>query len=73
MTVPVPEVLVFDLRDVTYRYHEVTALDGLNLTISGARGSLCWERTAPANPLCSACSTGFAFRRKAVSPSRVNP
>ena len=26
-------VPVFDLRDVTYRYHEVTALDGLNLTI----------------------------------------
>ncbi len=28
MTVP-----IFELRDVTYRYHEVTALDGLNLTI----------------------------------------
>ena len=28
MTVP-----IFEVRDVTYRYHEVTALDGLNLTI----------------------------------------
>jgi cobalt/nickel transport system ATP-binding protein len=26
-------VPVFEVRDVTYRYHEVTALDGLNLTI----------------------------------------
>ena len=26
-------VPIFELRDVTYRYHEVTALDGLNLTI----------------------------------------
>jgi cobalt/nickel transport system ATP-binding protein len=26
-------VPVFDVRDVTYSYHEVTALDGLNLTI----------------------------------------
>ena len=24
---------IFEVRDVTYRYHEVTALDGLNLTI----------------------------------------
>jgi cobalt/nickel transport system ATP-binding protein len=40
-------VPIFELRDVTYRYHEVTALDGLNLTISpgeriallGANGS----------------------------------
>ena len=28
MTVP-----IFEARDVTYSYHEVTALDGLNLTI----------------------------------------
>ena len=28
MTVP-----VFEVRDATYRYHEVTALDGLNLTV----------------------------------------
>jgi cobalt/nickel transport system ATP-binding protein len=26
-------VPIFELRDVTYRYHEATALDGLNLTI----------------------------------------
>ena len=26
-------VPIFEVRDVTYRYHEVTALDGLNLTI----------------------------------------
>jgi cobalt/nickel transport system ATP-binding protein len=40
-------VPIFELRDVTYRYHEVTALDGLNLTIQpgqriallGANGS----------------------------------
>jgi cobalt/nickel transport system ATP-binding protein len=36
LTVP-----IFELRDVTYRYHEVTALDGLNLTIQpGARVAL---------------------------------
>lgn len=36
MTVP-----IFEVRDVTYRYHEVTALDGLNLTImSGERVAL---------------------------------
>ena len=28
MTVP-----VFEVRDAIYRYHEVTALDGLNLTV----------------------------------------
>ena len=28
MTVP-----IFEVRDVTYRYHEATALDGLNLTV----------------------------------------
>ena len=26
-------VPVFEVRDATYRYHEVTALDGLNLTV----------------------------------------
>jgi len=24
---------IFEVRDATYRYHEVTALDGLNLTV----------------------------------------
>ncbi len=33
MNVPVSASPVFDLRDVTYRYHEVTALDGLNLSV----------------------------------------
>ena len=40
MTIPISisSVPVFELRDVTYRYHEVTALDGLNLTVlRGAR------------------------------------
>jgi cobalt/nickel transport system ATP-binding protein len=47
VTVPVPTMLVFDLHDVTYRYHDVTALDGLNLAVApgqriallGANGS----------------------------------
>ena len=47
VTVPIVPTPVFDLRDVTYRYHDVTALDGLNLTIApgqriallGANGS----------------------------------
>ena len=34
MTMPVPSTPVFDLRDVTYRYHDVTALDGLNLAVA---------------------------------------
>ena len=33
MTVPIFTTPIFEVRDVTYRYHEVTALDGLNLTI----------------------------------------
>jgi cobalt/nickel transport system ATP-binding protein len=33
VTVPIFTTPIFEVRDVTYRYHEVTALDGLNLTI----------------------------------------
>lgn len=33
MTAPNSAVPVFEVRDVTFRYHAVTALDGLNLTI----------------------------------------
>jgi len=33
VTVPIFAAPIFEVRDVTYRYHEVTALDGLNLTI----------------------------------------
>jgi len=41
LTVPIFAGPTFELRDVTYRYHDVTALDGLNLTItSGQRIAL---------------------------------
>jgi cobalt/nickel transport system ATP-binding protein len=47
LTAPIVTAAVFELLGVTYRYHEVTALDGLNLTITpgqriallGANGS----------------------------------
>jgi cobalt/nickel transport system ATP-binding protein len=37
VNVPVSASPVFDLRDVTYRYHDVTALDGLNLSVAAGQ------------------------------------
>ena len=68
MTVP-----IFELRDVTYRYHEVTALDGLNLTIMPGERVALWERTVRESRPCSVFSTVFVFRRREASPSRESP
>ncbi len=68
MTVPIFTTPIFEVRDVTYRYHEVTALDGLNLTIyAGPKNRSPRARTVRENQLCSAFSTDFIFRRKAAS------
>ena len=64
---------IFEVRDVTYRYHEATALDGLNLTIMpGERIALLGANGSASRP-CSVFLTAFVSRRREPSPSRGSP
>ena len=74
MTVP-----IFDLRDVTYRYHEVTALDGLNLRIMpgervallGANGSGKSTLLSILDGLCFAEKGSVVFRDEPLTEERL--
>ena len=76
VTVSVP---VFELRDVTYRYHEVTALDGLNLTIMpgqriallGANGSGKSTLLSILDGLCFPEKGSVAFQGEPLTESRL--
>jgi cobalt/nickel transport system ATP-binding protein len=73
-------VPIFELRDVTYRYHEVTALDGLNLTIAagervallGANGSGKSTLLSILDGLCFAEKGSVAFQGEALTESRLS-
>ena len=74
MTVP-----IFELRDVTYRYHEVTALDGLNLTIMpgeriallGANGSGKSTLLSILDGLCFPQKGSIAFQGEVLTEERL--
>ena len=74
MTVP-----IFELRDVTYRYHEVTALDGLNLTIMpgeriallGANGSGKSTLLSILDGLCFPQKGSIAFQGEVLTEGRL--
>jgi len=71
---------IFELRDVTYRYHEVTALDGLSLTIAsgervallGANGSGKSTLLSMLDGLCFAEKGSVAFQGEALTESRLS-
>jgi len=47
---------VIETIDLTKVYPGgVTAVDGMNLTVAGARSSACWDPTAPARRTPPAC------------------
>src|ERR1700719_810070 len=72
-------VPIFELRDVTYRYHEVTALDGLNLTIMpGERIALLGANGSGKSKLLSILDGsyfpqkgGVAFRGEPLTEDRL--
>ena len=72
-------VPIFELRDVTYRYHEVTALDGLNLTIMpgervallGANGSGKSTLLSILDGLCFAEKGSIAFQGERLTEERL--
>lgn len=74
MTVP-----RFEVRDVTYRYHEVTALDGLNLTVVagervallGANGSGKSTLLSILDGLCFPDKGSVAFQGELLTESRL--
>ena len=67
MTVP-----VFEVRDAIYRYHEVTALDGLNLTVMpGQRIALLGANGSGKSTLLSMLD-GRASPKKAALPFTAN-
>lgn len=73
-------VPIFELHDVTYRYHEVTALDGLNLTIAagervallGANGSGKSTLLSILDGLCFAEKGSVAFQGETLAESRLS-
>ena len=75
MTVP-----TFEVRDVTFRYHQALALDGLNLTIMpgervallGANGSGKSTLLSILDGLCFAEKGSVAFQGEPLSESRLN-
>ncbi len=75
MTVP-----IFEVRDVTYRYHEVTALDGLNLTIMpgervallGANGSGKSTLLSMLDGLCFPEKGSVAFQGEPLTEDRLS-
>ncbi len=75
MTVP-----VYEVRDVIYRYHEVTALDGLNLTIMpgqriallGANGSGKSTLLSMLDGLCFPEKGSVAFHGELLSESSLS-
>jgi cobalt/nickel transport system ATP-binding protein len=79
VSVPFSTPPVFDLRDVTYRYHDVTALDGLNLTITagqriallGANGSGKSTLLSILDGLSFPQSGSVTFRGEALTESRL--
>jgi cobalt/nickel transport system ATP-binding protein len=70
---------IFELRDVTYRYNEVTALDGLNLTIIpgervallGANGSGKSTLLSILDGLCFAEKGSVAFQGELLREDRL--
>jgi len=72
-------VPIFELRDVTYRYHEVTALDGLNLTIMpgervsllGANGSGKSTLLSILDGLCFPEKGSIAFQGEPLTDDRL--
>jgi cobalt/nickel transport system ATP-binding protein len=72
-------VPIFELRDVTYRYHQVTALDGLNLTIMpgervallGANGSGKSTLLSILDGLCFSEKGSVAFQGEPLSEERM--
>jgi len=72
-------VPVFEVRDVTYRYHEVTALDGLNLTIMpgervallGANGSGKSTLLSILDGLCFPEKGSVAFQGEPLTENRL--
>ncbi len=75
MTVP-----IFEVRGVTFRYHQATALDGLNLTIMpgervalmGANGSGKSTLLSILDGLCFAEKGSVAFQGEPLTESRLN-
>jgi cobalt/nickel transport system ATP-binding protein len=73
-------VPVFEVREVTYRYHEVMALDGLNLTIMpgqriallGANGSGKSTLLSILDGLCFPEQGSVAFHGEPVTESRLS-
>jgi cobalt/nickel transport system ATP-binding protein len=72
-------VPIFEVRDVTYRYHEVTALDGLNLTIMpgervallGANGSGKSTLLSVLDGLCFPEKGSVAFQGEPLTENRL--
>src|ERR1700704_1650125 len=72
-------VPIFEVRDVTYRYHEVTALDGLNLTIMpgervallGANGSGKSTLLSILDGLCFPEKGSVAFQGEPLTEGRL--
>jgi cobalt/nickel transport system ATP-binding protein len=66
-------VPIFELRDVTYGYHEVTALDGLNLTIMpGERVALLGANGSGKSTLLSILD-GLCFPEKGIVAFQGEP
>ncbi len=73
-------VPIFEVRDVTFRYHQASALDGLNLTIMpgervallGANGSGKSTLLSILDGLCFAEKGSVAFQGEPLSESRLN-
>src|SRR5438477_13132575 len=68
VTIPIFTAPIFEVRDVTYRYHEGTALDGLNLTIMpGQRIALLGANGSGKSPLLSIFDVLYFLQKGSVS------